>query len=189
MYNELEVIKNNIMANNLATFLLRARTRRRLTQQQLANIAQVNLESIGTVERGTRDTWTPRIATSIGLALHEVEELTPAEMADFFRFAEVPSDMFQRRPQLSEREREYRVLKPTIDRIVDKIGVSNLLAFLAATEALALSSGERAEDEPTLRHVSQPRARPDLGGVEQVITEYARVKQQPDAKAKLKKGG
>lgn len=189
MHNELEVIKNNIMANSLAAFLVRARTRRRLTQQQLANIAQVNIESIGTVERGTRDTWTPRIATSIGLALHEVEELTPSEMADFLRFADVPADMFQRRPQLSEREREYRVLKPTIDRIIDKIGVSNLLAFLAATEALALSSGERDEEEPTLRHVSQPRARPDLGGVETVITEYSRAKPQPAAKSRLKKGG
>jgi transcriptional regulator with XRE-family HTH domain len=177
------------MPQTLQTFLLAARARRRLSQQELANIAQCHVMSVSKVERGEHANWSPRIAAAIGLALHEVLELSGDEMSDFLRLTGVPGSIFLASQPITDEERDRRVLAPVVDRLRKRYGVERLLALLSSIDALTRAE-QPAEEEPeaipTLRHITPPRYRPELGGTEQIITDFGPLTKKP-AKPNRKK--
>lgn len=146
-----------------------------MSQQELANIAAVNRAAVSEVERGAHDNWSPRVAASIGLALHDVAPLTPAEVTDFCRLTGVAMSIFAHVPQQTERDRNRRILMPTIDRLLERYEPNAIAAFLTAVDSLVRGLKDAAlETEPqTLTHVSPPKYRPDLNATEQVFTSYA----------------
>jgi transcriptional regulator with XRE-family HTH domain len=181
------------MVNSLQTFLIAARTRRGLSQQELANVAQCHIRTIGEVERGVKFTWTPRVASMIGRALHEVERMTVEEISDFLRLTNVSGAIFNTPPE-SETERERKVVMPVVDRLISQHGMIAVLNLLHSIEQFtnprAQPQEEPAEEEPPIvKHVTPPRYRQDLGGTEQIITQYQAAKPPAKKATPLKRKG
>lgn len=180
------------MEHTLQSWLLTARTRRRLSQRELSNIAQVNIASVGVVERGDHSNWSPRIAAAIGLALHEVAPFTPEEITTFCALTGVEMSIFADRPGMSEREAAHRQIKPIIDRLLDQFDLMSVIAFIKNAEALVrtLRTGAlEPKRETVLTHVSAPKYRPDLNATEQVFTDYAKAPKPRATPLKKKSGG
>lgn len=172
------------MPATLQVFLIAARTKRGLSQQELANVAQVHISTIGKVERGEVVTLSPRIAAMIGRALHEVERMDVAEISDFLRLTSVSGAIFNTPPE-SESARERKVVMPVVDRLISQHGMIAVLNLLHSIEQFtnprAQPQEDPAEEEPPiLTHITAPKYRPDLGGTEQIITQYQAAK--PPAK-------
>ncbi len=181
------------MVNSLQTFLIAARTRRGLSQQELANVAQCNIRTIGDVERGVKVAWTPRVAAMIGRALHEVERLDVHEISDFLRLTNISGAIFNTPPE-SESARERKIVMPVVERLIASHGMVAVLNLLHSIEQFitprAQPQEEPAEEEPPiLKHVTPPRYRPDLGGTEQIITQYQAAKPPAKKATPLKRKG
>lgn len=173
------------MQTNLATVLIQARTRRRLTQLELSNISQLAKATISNVERGTHTELTPRTAASIALALHEVQPLSEDEMVQFCTLTGVPMSIFSQTPQLTDRDRERRQVLPYVDSLLSRYTPESVLFFLQSIDTLtrALIPKSQPEEPRELTHVSAPRYRADLDATEQTFTRYAAA---TPAKAKPK---
>lgn len=177
------------MSTTLSAFLIQARTRRRLTQLELANIAQLHKATISTVERGAHKELTTRTSAAIGMALHEVQPLSETEIVDFCTLTGVPMHTFADTPKLTQRDRDRRLVQPYVDGLLARYTPESVMFFLQSIETMmrSLIPRQDAESEQTLRHVSAPKYRADLGGTEEVITEYARAPKKP-ASTNKKKG-
>ena len=136
------------MHANLQSWLIQARTRRRLTQQELANIAQVATATISTTERGVNQVWTPRIATSVGLALHEVQPLNEDEITEFCLLTDTPMHIFAQPATLTNRERDRRLLMPILDKLLDRFTAESVLVFMQSLEAVVTTLKPRASTSP-----------------------------------------
>jgi DNA-binding XRE family transcriptional regulator len=176
------------VSTTLATFLIQARTRRRLTQLELANIAQINKGTITNVERGVHTGLTLRLATAIGMALHEVQPLSETEIVEICQLTGVPMHIFADTPQLTQRDRDRRLVQPYVDGLLARYTPESVMFFLQSIETMtrSLIPREDAQADQTFRHVSAPKYRADLGGTEQVITEYARAPKKPAGNSKKK---
>jgi transcriptional regulator with XRE-family HTH domain len=184
----LVVSKKVQVSTSLASFMVQARTRRRLTQLELSNISQVNKATISTVERGTHDSITARTAAALGLALHEVQPLSETEIIAFCQLTGVPMHIFADTPQLTQRDRDRRLVQPYVDGLLARYTPESVMFFLQSIETMtrSLIPREDAQADQTFRHVSAPKYRADLGGTEQVITEYARAPKKPAGNSKKK---
>ena len=189
----LRLNKKREMTTSLQVFLIASRTKRGLSQQELANVAQVHISTIGKVERGDVTTLSPRIAAMIGRALHEVERLDVQEISDFLRLTNISGAIFNTPPE-SESARERKLVMPVIDRLIASHGMVAVLNLLHSIEQFttprAQPQEEPAEEEPPiLKHVTPPRYRPDLGGTEQIITQYQAAKPPAKKATPLKRKG
>lgn len=178
-----------MMTNSLQSFLIAARTRRGLSQQELANIAQCHIRTIGDVERGTKVQWTPRVAAMIGRALHEVERMDAEEISDMLRLTGISGAIFNT-PVETEAVRDRRIMLPIIDRLIAQRGMAATLGLLHSIEVFLSAKPveeEPEEEPPILTHVSPPKYRPDLGGTEQIITQYQAAKPKAKQATPLKR--
>ncbi len=181
------------MSNTLQGFLIASRTKRGLSQQELANVAQVHISTIGKVERGEVTSLSPRIAAMIGRALHEVERLDVHEMADFLRLTKISGAIFNTPPE-SESARERKLVMPVVDRLIAEHGMVAVLNLLHSIEQFTTARDQpkeqpAEEEPPILTHVTPPRYRPDLGGTEQIITQYQASKPTAKKATPLKRKG
>jgi transcriptional regulator with XRE-family HTH domain len=175
------------MDTTLSAFLIQARTRRRLTQLELANISQTVKNTISNVERGTHTNLTRRTATAIGMALHEVQPFTDSEMVQFCTLTGVPMHTFAETPQLTDRDRERRQVLPYVDSLLSRYTPESVLFFLQSIDTLtrALIPKTKQEEPREFTHVSAPKYRADLNATEQTFTRYAAAtpaKAKPKAK-------
>jgi transcriptional regulator with XRE-family HTH domain len=164
---------------------------RGLTQDRLAELAEVDRETISKMESSRGKAWKPQTARRVYEVLMREAEISREDSDAYIKhtglepslYDQVKAAMVAERntPRTPHIDTFITRAEPILRQIASAVGPDTAMGMLhglvIASTYLTTQMRDRAGGTSPLVHRSAPRPRPDLGAVEHTETEYDRTPQ------------